>query len=90
MMEIRTGNQQEAFDCIEKALQLHPSTGRLWAALIQLKHLRAKKEADFRDAFDCFRKALQEIPKSGEVWCEGARLMMNKDAKNPLFNLDQA
>ena len=89
-MDIRTGHQQEAFDCIEKALQLHPSTGRLWAALIQLKHLRAKKEADFRDAFDCFRKALQEIPKSGEVWCEGARLMMNKDANNPLFNLDQA
>lgn len=74
MMEIRNGNFSEAFDCIDQALQLHQSTGRLWAALIQLNHIQAKTGEDFKKTFNCFKQALQEIPKSGEVWCEGARV----------------
>lgn len=40
--------------------------GRLWAALIQLRH----DDGEFYQ-IKVFKCALQAVPKSGEVWCEG-------------------
>ena len=42
------------------------SSGRLWAALIQLRH--DDGELYQMKVLKC---ALQAVPKSGEVWCEG-------------------
>lgn len=57
--------------------------GRLWAALIQLRH----DDGELRQ-MDVFRRALQSVPKSGEVWCEGARIRL--DPLSPTFDAQAA
>jgi len=62
--------------------QTHSSTGRLWAVLIQLEHLRTQhlppNSEEGLAAYRVFEEALHEVPKSGEVWCEGARLALHR------------
>ena len=65
-LECRCGLQDRAIKFAQEALNLHRGTGRLWAALIQLRH-------DEGELFQMkvLKCALQAVPKSGEVWCEG-------------------
>ena len=73
MLAIRNGNYTKAIALSQKALQQHSGTGRLWASLIQLRHLADVEEAQFQS----LALALNAVPKSGEVWCEGARIHLN-------------
>ncbi|KAL9649847.1 hypothetical protein ABK040_009660 [Willaertia magna] len=84
LLEMRAGDIESAILEAEEALQVHRGTGRLWAVLIQLKHM----QGDTKQCHKVFKEALEEVPKSGEVWCEGARI-----ALNPLsvkFSLEKA
>ena len=84
MLAIRNGNYTKAIALSQKALQQHSGTGRLWASLIQLRHL-----ADFEEAqFESLALALNAVPKSGEVWCEGARIHLNPFSRT--FDLQRA
>ncbi len=73
MLAIRNGNYPKAIALSQKALQQHSGTGRLWASLIQLRHLADVEEAQS----ESLALALNAVPKSGEVWCEGARIHLN-------------
>ena len=73
MLAIRNGNYTKAIALSQKALQQHSGTGRLWASLVQLRHLADVEEAQF----ESLALALNAVPKSGEVWCEGARIHLN-------------
>jgi len=73
MLAIRNGNYTKAIVLSQKALQQHSGTGRLWASLIQLRHLADVEKAQF----ESLALALNAVPKSGEVWCEGARIHLN-------------
>jgi tetratricopeptide (TPR) repeat protein len=73
MLAIRSGDFTKAITLSQKALQLHSGTGRLWASLIQLRHIAEGEEAQF----ESLTLALNAVPKSGEVWCEGARIHLN-------------
>jgi tetratricopeptide (TPR) repeat protein len=73
MLAIRNGNYTKAIALSQKALRQHSGTGRLWASLIQLRHLADVEEAQF----ESLALALNAVPKSGEVWCEGARIHLN-------------
>merc|ERR1712232_1199380 len=72
-MAVRQGQLDEAREVANAALEMHPATGRLWAALISLEHNAGSVSA----AATAFRRAVREVPKSGEVWCEGARIYLN-------------
>ncbi|KNC54200.1 uncharacterized protein AMSG_09989 [Thecamonas trahens ATCC 50062] len=80
LLELRAGLLDEALHALLRALAVFPSTGRLWALLIQL---RAYSSFDVQKA--TFHAAVRQVPKSGEVWCEGARLYLNP--VSPLFDL---
>jgi tetratricopeptide (TPR) repeat protein len=82
MMLIRLGLFDRAERELEESLNIHSSTGRLWAIYIELLHKKARTPEDFEYAHSVFKKALIEIPKSGEVWCEGARIAMTQNPNN--------
>jgi la-related protein 1 len=84
MLAIRNGNYTKAIALSQKALQQHSGTGRLWASLIQLRHLADVEEAQF----ESLALALNAVPKSGEVWCEGARIHLNPFSRT--FDLQRA
>jgi tetratricopeptide (TPR) repeat protein len=84
MLAIRNGNYTKAIALSQKALQQHSGTGRLWASLIQLRHLADGEEAQF----ESLALALNAVPKSGEVWCEGARIHLNPFSRT--FDLQRA
>eukprot|EP00537_Pseudo-nitzschia_pungens_P003226 CAMPEP_0172359386 /NCGR_PEP_ID=MMETSP1060-20121228/3587_1 /TAXON_ID=37318 /ORGANISM="Pseudo-nitzschia pungens, Strain cf. cingulata" /LENGTH=1732 /DNA_ID=CAMNT_0013081015 /DNA_START=151 /DNA_END=5349 /DNA_ORIENTATION=+ len=84
MLAIRNGNYPKAIALSQKALQQHSGTGRLWASLIQLRHLADAEEAQF----ESLALALNAVPKSGEVWCEGARIHLNPFSRT--FDLQRA
>jgi tetratricopeptide (TPR) repeat protein len=83
LLEMRAGEMQRAIKEAENALEIHRSTGRLWAVLIQLKQCEGEDEQ-----MRVFKQALDEVPKSGEVWCEGARIRLNPLSRR--FNLQTA
>jgi la-related protein 1 len=83
LLETRAGDHERAIEEAENALEIHRGTGRLWAVLIQLKHIEGEEEQ-----LRVFKEALEEVPKSGEVWCEGARIRLNP--LSPKFNLEKA
>jgi len=72
MLEVRNGRAEDAIRAAEDALAIHSGTGRLWAVLVQLKHLHGPDAQRL-----VFREALKQVPKSGEVWCEGSRIHMH-------------
>lgn len=82
-LEMRHGHLLDALKDVQAALDVHPSTGRLWAAFVQLTHLvnvqRAQKDGgyDFQLQTAAMLEALRHVPKSGEVWCEGARVAIH-------------
>ena len=84
MLAIRNGDYTKAIALSQKALQQHSGTGRLWASLIQLRHLADVEEAQFKS----LALALNAVPKSGEVWCEGARIHLNPFSRT--FDLQRA
>jgi len=84
MLAIRNGNYTKAIVLSQKALQQHSGTGRLWASLVQLRHLADVEEAQF----ESLALALNAVPKSGEVWCEGARIHLNPFSRT--FDLQRA
>ena len=71
-LECRCNNRLRAIKFAQEALNLHRGTGRLWAALIQLRHDNGE-----HFQMDVLKCALRAVPKSGEVWCEGARIYLN-------------
>lgn len=82
-LECRCGLQERAIKFAQEALNLHRGTGRLWAALIQLRQ-------DDGELFQVriLKCALRAVPKSGEVWCEGARIYLNPFSSS--FDLQSA
>lgn len=83
LLEIRGGQHARAIKLAKGALDLHPGTGRLWAALVQLRYFEGGEEAQFSS----LKKALNAVPKSGEVWCEGGRIHLNPFSHT--FNLER-
>jgi len=73
-MEVRQGRIDAAMRLAASALEMHPGSGRLWAAVISLEHCR---ENGVDQAVSTCTKAVPIVPKSGEVWCEAARIFMN-------------
>lgn len=84
---MRVSEFEKALEITKEAIVKFSSTGRLWAALIQLKHTSKQYIAEEMH-FKAFALALMEVPKSGEVWCEGARLRMNPFT--PFYDLNKA
>ncbi|EFC46525.1 hypothetical protein NAEGRDRAFT_79116 [Naegleria gruberi] len=84
LLEMRAGDTDKATNEAKEALEIHRGTGRLWAVLIQLKHMKG----DIAECYQVFKEALEEVPKSGEVWCEGARIALNP--LSPKFSLEKA
>ncbi len=74
MFEARCGRFTSAEETAVTSLEVHPTTGRLWAALIQLHHI---KDRSGKTAYATLLRALGQTPKSGEVWCEAAKLYMS-------------
>lgn len=81
--EMRTSEWESAKLIVLKAISVNPSTGRLWASLIQILHA-----TNSGLQMNAFITAVQEVPKSGEVWCEGARIRLNPFSKH--FDLIKA
>lgn len=73
LLEVRSGHHFRAIDLAKHALETHNGTGRLWAALIQLRYYDGGEDAQN----SALKRALMAVPKSGEVWCEGGRIHMN-------------
>ena len=74
LLEMRCFKLIRAYDLAARAIEVHPGTGRLWAALVQLsQHIDSQDDAQYT----ALRDALNAVPKSGEVWCEGARIHLN-------------
>jgi len=84
LLEIRGGKHGRAIELAKRALDIHPGTGRLWAALVQLRFFEGGEDAQFVS----LRKALNAVPKSGEVWCEGGRIHLNPFSHT--FNLKRS
>ncbi|KAK1743588.1 pre-mRNA-splicing factor [Skeletonema marinoi] len=82
-LECRCGLRERAIVFAQDALDIHRGTGRLWAALIQLRH-----EDGEMSQMKVLKLALKSVPKSGEVWCEGARISLNPFC--PTFDLQAA
>eukprot|EP01125_Pyxidicula_operculata_P020859 TRINITY_DN7835_c0_g1_i2.p1 TRINITY_DN7835_c0_g1~~TRINITY_DN7835_c0_g1_i2.p1 ORF type:complete len:910 (+),score=161.15 TRINITY_DN7835_c0_g1_i2:140-2869(+) len=78
LLEMRANNLEAALEEVNEALEVHSSTGRLWAVLIQLTHLLHLTEDNVNAQILVFRRALNNVPKSGEVWCEGARIALHQ------------
>ncbi len=71
-LAIRNGDRHYAIRLAVKGLEEHSGTGRLWAALVQLREEDGKMAQ-----MKTLNQALHAVPKSGEVWCEGARIFLN-------------
>lgn len=85
--EMRCACFSQALCVAKEAVSKYPSTGRLWASLIQLLH--SDKGSISEDLqFKAFLLAVQEVPKSGEVWCEGGRLSLNPFTRH--YDLNKA
>jgi tetratricopeptide (TPR) repeat protein len=84
LLETRGYNHKKAFEVAKRALDIHPGTGRLWSALVQLSYFVGGDDAQY----SALRDALNAVPKSGEVWCEGARIHLNPFSD--LFDIDRA
>lgn len=82
-LECRCSLRERAIVFAQDALDIHRGTGRLWAALIQLRH-----EDGEMSQMKVLKLALKSVPKSGEVWCEGARIALNPFC--PTFDLQAA
>ena len=83
LLELRAGLLDRATASLLNALEVFPTTGRLWALLIQLRAY-----SSFKVQQATFHAAVYQVPKSGEVWCEGARLYLNP--LSSLFDLEKA
>lgn len=81
--EMRNDEWESAKQIVLKAISVNPSTGRLWASLIQIMHA-----TDSGLQMNAFITAIQEVPKSGEVWCEGGRIRLNP--LSSFFDLNKA
>ena len=66
-MLIRNHQFEPALSIAKESLYYHNLAGRLWASMIQLKHIIGK-ESPGTDAYKAFMFAVNEVPKSGEVW----------------------
>jgi tetratricopeptide (TPR) repeat protein len=84
LLETRGYNHKKAFEVAKRALEIHPGTGRLWSALVQLSYFVGGDNAQYA----ALRDALNAVPKSGEVWCEGARIHLNPFSD--LFDIERA
>merc|ERR1712238_201021 len=82
-LEMRNNFRGRAIHFAQSALKIHPCTGRLWAAFVQLRQPDGEEMQ-----MHALRYALQAVPKSGEVWCEAARLFLNPFSS--VFDLDEA
>lgn len=86
-MLIRNGYFEQALDVAKESLYYHNLAGRLWASMIQLKHMMGTDKPG-NEAYKAFMVAVNEVPKSGEVWCEGARVCLNPLSDR--FNIEKA
>jgi len=86
-MLIRNHQYEQALTVASESLYYHNLAGRLWASMIQLKHITGK-DSPGTDAYKSFMIAVNEVPKSGEVWCEGARVCLNPLSDR--FNIEKA
>ena len=77
---IRRNQRSKALKCVKEALEIHKSTGRLWALYVQIEEESKQAER--------LKVALLNAPKSGEIWVEAARIAMNP--LSPYFNLKNA
>jgi la-related protein 1 len=82
LLEVRANDLKQAMVEVKNSLEKHPSTGRLWAILIQLTHLSNLEFNDVSKQKRVFVQALGTVPKSGEVWCEGARIALHQHLLN--------
>jgi len=82
-LEMRCGMRGRAIRLAQNALDVHSGTGRLWAALVQLRQPDGEAAQ-----MSVLKRALWSVPKSGEVWCEGGRLHLNPFFPN--FGLEEA
>uniref|UniRef100_A0A6B2KYS8 Pre-mRNA-splicing factor Syf1/CRNKL1-like C-terminal HAT-repeats domain-containing protein n=1 Tax=Arcella intermedia TaxID=1963864 RepID=A0A6B2KYS8_9EUKA len=78
LLEMRANELDRALNEVSEALDVHSTTGRLWAVLIQLTHLKNLTNDSVSAQTKVFRNALTNVPKSGEVWCEGARIALHQ------------
>ncbi|KAH3742652.1 pre-mRNA splicing factor [Pelomyxa schiedti] len=76
LLELRYGNCDCAYKLVQEAIQVHPSTGRLWAIFMQLKF--ALEPCTAEQKIELFFNALTAVPKSGEVLCEGGRIFIQQ------------
>ena len=77
---VRQNKRAKALKNVKKALNIHQSTGRLWALYVQLEEESKQPER--------LKSAILSAPKSGEIWVEAARIAMNP--VSPYFNLKNA
>ena len=78
MFEARQGATHEFLQArVERAVEVYPASGRLWALCVQLQKSDSEKVRHFK-------RALASVPKSGELWCEGARMLLQPHSK--LYN----
>jgi la-related protein 1 len=85
MFEARQGATRELLRAqVEKAVELYPTSGRLWALCVQLQSSDEEKVRQFK-------RALCSVPKSGELWCEGGRMLLQPHSKlyNPALAMER-
>ena len=85
MFEARQGATHELLqERVERAVEIYPASGRLWALCVQLQKTDAEKVRQFK-------RALGSVPKSGELWCEGARMLLQPQSKlyNPALAMER-
>lgn len=62
----------DAIDVLNKALETHKGSGRLWAFRVQLEAFNG-----IARQINVLVESMNAAPKSGEVWCEAARIALN-------------
>jgi la-related protein 1 len=85
MFEARQGATRELLQArVERAVEIYPASGRLWALCVQLQKTDAEKVRQFK-------RALGSVPKSGELWCEGARMLLRPQSElyNPALAMER-
>lgn len=73
----------KAIEVLNRALEEHVGSGRLWAFRVQLEAYNGIKSQ-----LVMLTTAINRVPKSGEVWCEAARIAMNPLCE--YFSVDSA
>jgi la-related protein 1 len=71
-------DSERARSLARAAIEMHNSTGRIWALVVAM-------ETDPEQQAELLRRALENVPKSGEVWCEAARVHL--DPTSQAFDL---